>query len=961
MDNNVVTMKKNKITLAGILATSFVAIIAIATGTFAWFAERTLEDPVQVNINGSVSPYFYASGTGRLPGTLSEDDPGDPFIIKEPLHLSNLAWLQYLGTYNKDDNSDHVIDQQYCFKLSDDIPSTGLDMTGYTLPPIGTEDNPFLGYFDGNNKKIINLTTSNKESDFGTRKPANISYTAPQIVGFFGAVGEIDIDPLDYTYSSSVNQLVDFELDNINIETDGTSNVLVGLAAGYVNGDMSGVKVGKSTLNLNGQSSTRITDKLSDYGLVGYTTRKGNTGSTYTQNISRKFDINNKDSGGENWGGSIPILEYNMFIYRHFLDKTQLKRGYEQSTMSTSSSTLNSSANASNGYDIEMYYQTYPSTPNVRTNLNSSGNDYSSYMAPDSFNINPLTGVNFTGGKNGLLYKLADGAYIPLKFQETDEDDWEHVHANNTGYIVGKNNSVIMSSVYHKKMGNSFEDGEVGYSAAGSPTDNLYDENTPLEIVTYSKKVGRWCLIDDSKNHSHSITNKRLEDLKNYKYTSSYLELSRYDDAREQLETSLLKSYRLNGIQFTNSTADGSLPATTTISTGLKIMGKTNSDYPSYQVPKGYINFSVKNDGFISLFGGTYNANTQPTTMTFFSLYKVNRNANGTLSSLQRISEVFDNTDINPTDPYVYKYSNGSYSDSHHGNNSTVDLSASLEATLPMNSGSSSRNNMIYYFEIPVNAGEYAIGMVPGLASGVSGANLIYLDIGTNGSEGDRDELTAYSVTTYSNGVPYPSGVDFATGDLVSTNGGETLGIIVSSSSNGAINFDIDGNNITYSSTVATQYAYSVKSVVSASPPSAAPPSATNGVRMIYIEARVNSSNWIIHIREVLDGSGNVTSTTYPTISQDGVPRGSGSIPSMVTGNMERIKTWLLEETVVILERVSGTNEFDAVPTYSGSDNKTVSISLSLAGISIRAKSKLAGYTVSINGVTMTTDPQVYS
>ena len=238
-------------------------------------------------------------------------------------------------------------------------------------------------------------------------------------------------------------------------------------------------------------------------------------------------------------------------------------------------------------------------------------------MAPDAFNS-----IGTSSGKSALMYKLSNGSYIPLQFSE-DEDEWEHTKTNNVGYIAGKDNSVIMASVYQKKMGNSTGDTAVSYSTAGGIYDALYTESTPLEIVTYSSSgsTAGWCLIKDDKNSSHTVANPRITEYKNKKYTASTLGYDGYATARSNFESNLLKDKRLNGIQFVNSTADGSLPTMLTISSGLKIDGKTNSDYTNYQVPQGYANFKVKEKGRISLFAGTYNAGSQPTTMTFLKLW----------------------------------------------------------------------------------------------------------------------------------------------------------------------------------------------------------------------------------------------------------------------------------------------------------------------------------------------------
>ena len=111
--------------------------------------------------------------------------------------------------------------------------------------------------------------------------------------------------------------------------------------------------------------------------------------------------------------------------------------------------------------------------------------------------------------------------------------------------------------------------------------------------------------------------------------------------------------------------------------------------------------------------------------------------------------------------PYIYKYSDGTYS-----SNTTPSAGQLIfdckwiedpNNTKYLNENSYSiANYSLYYFEIPVNAGEYALGSVESR----SGAYLIYLDIGaaaTNFKDVIIEENIVYEYTD----VSYPKGVDF--------------------------------------------------------------------------------------------------------------------------------------------------------------------------------------------------------
>ena len=292
--------QKGKILLLG--AITMLTAVAFATSTFAWFAYvPTLNFGTgsgKINVGAGSETSYYESGSG--------DSINDPYIISNRNHLYNLAWLQYMGRYNTPS-----VSQKY-FKLKNDI-----DMSGLTLPPIGTDEYPFLGHFDGNNKTVSNLVVSNDDptnanSDFGVTKPnaTNLQNTEqPEIVGFFGVVGQSPtID--DLTFSSSIVSVSNLTLNNLTVRSK-TDHTLIGLAAGYVDGTLSGVKVdGNATIDVDGQSTTAsinsITNNISDYGLVGYSTKTSRSGS-YSQDISAYYDSEDSEGQGANWGGSIAI------------------------------------------------------------------------------------------------------------------------------------------------------------------------------------------------------------------------------------------------------------------------------------------------------------------------------------------------------------------------------------------------------------------------------------------------------------------------------------------------------------------------------------------------------------------------------------------------------------------------------------------------------------------------------
>ncbi len=251
--------------VGGVMVAAFAATGAFS---FAWFTNK---NNVTKDFSGETKGAYFASGDGS-----SEK----PYVINKPIHLYNLAWLQYLGYFNEDEydadgnkGSDNTIDKQYYFKIDAD-----LNMSGWALPPIGTETQPFVGNFDGGNHTISNLTISNKigtETGNITKHPSAVTEKRfnetenPNIIGFFGVIGSVG--EYSWTYSSTINSVSNFYLDGVKVYTY-NSNVLCGMLAGYVNGALTNagvhygnMNIASGTTNLSAYSFSNV----SSYSLIG--------------------------------------------------------------------------------------------------------------------------------------------------------------------------------------------------------------------------------------------------------------------------------------------------------------------------------------------------------------------------------------------------------------------------------------------------------------------------------------------------------------------------------------------------------------------------------------------------------------------------------------------------------------------------------------------------------------------
>ena len=290
-------------------AASLAAIIMLGTtftSSVAWF--ETKNDTHLDAGKGRTATAFFYSGDGETPETAYE--------INLPIHLYNLAWLQYMGKFNVVDDGN--VTKTY-FKITAD-----LDMTGWVLPPIGTAKYPFVGELVGNGCEVSNLQVDNRlssETDAGTivQKPSSITKLASNsefgelnIVGVFGVVGT-DSAVGSYSYSNAAPSVSDLYLNNCTV-TSHAATTLGGIAAGYVAGSyMEDVGVASSTLtfakNNAAKLSSSITNNLSDYTTIGFTKDKASIQHTETSVVvptsNSAHGVNNGGGQEKGWGGSI--------------------------------------------------------------------------------------------------------------------------------------------------------------------------------------------------------------------------------------------------------------------------------------------------------------------------------------------------------------------------------------------------------------------------------------------------------------------------------------------------------------------------------------------------------------------------------------------------------------------------------------------------------------------------------
>ncbi len=449
----------NKIKIAFLSVITTASLGCVAVGTLSWFAaERSLPE---IDIDGSSEGAYFAYGTGTQ---------SDPYGISNARHLNNLAWLQYNGTFNVDKDGNGEVDHFY-FELANDI--TFAAGSEYYIPPIGTESNPFVGVFDGQNHTITGVVVTNNESEF-TNKPERITYSQSEaeIVGFFGVVGRIN----NTSFSSATNAMKDVTLKNLTVESV-TTQTLVGLAAGYVNAEMSGVTLdGTVTLNVAGnQSIADITTNISDYGLVGYTTKTSRSG-TYSQKISESFDSEDGDGSGNDWGGSIAVEE----MFNRLLS---IKNTYTVST---------------NSFATEKTYKYKPGD--------------TSYTSVEDTNTSsaPIGEYNENIRKNNLAYNSKLGA-----FQFGDSTNRDDIHYLSGGHFTRKN-TLVQNTVYPITDGTHYlnfylNSNDAPLTSVGTSIDDCTSWSIPQSSGRISGTLNNVTAYLTSVNNNLSITTTASE------------------------------------------------------------------------------------------------------------------------------------------------------------------------------------------------------------------------------------------------------------------------------------------------------------------------------------------------------------------------------------------------------------------------------------------------------------------
>lgn len=224
------------------LLLNFIAIVLILVCTYALsYAWYVNSDNVNLPLEGGSAGGYFRGGSGTAL---------DPYEIANSRHMYNFAWLQNNGKY-VDSNGNQT--KMYFELVNADGNNGIINMDSIIIPPVGNDEYPFLGEFNGNGCVISNLIVS---TDYNVISNGSVlqseGYKFSNAVGLFGMTGE----------DSSIKNFIldDPTVDVFGIDSNySTSSAKVaGLAIGHVEKHASSIGVKGGALSVNRGSYTTV-------------------------------------------------------------------------------------------------------------------------------------------------------------------------------------------------------------------------------------------------------------------------------------------------------------------------------------------------------------------------------------------------------------------------------------------------------------------------------------------------------------------------------------------------------------------------------------------------------------------------------------------------------------------------------------------------------------------------------
>ena len=775
-------MNKRKLITVLWSGITFTCLASGLLASIAWFASANKFD---VDITGSVVEEYFHCGDG----TAGPDDPETdtiegPFVITRPIHYYHLVeffqretalgaaaefgtdYLYFQVGYDLDGDGDLEVydyDDQGIYQGPYETPSYSqtLNMAYYSgdnaLMPIGTNEVPFIGVFDGKADEGIVISNLNIHcAETVVIEGTGTVNRAASDIGIFGYVADSD--------GSSPTIIQNLKVNGLTIDlTDVTSTVAspttsiahtdahAGVAyVGYIAGHVHSYTNYSSTGPVNATplhdvyvTNATITGGAGTscgFGYIGLVdTVDGEEPSEVETQVTTAY-TGGSGGQGDTWGGSVNMRSLNNRIW-NLLNAPNNVRTDDPSTNHPSSNArtndvpLQQSGKTYSGYS--NYHRYYYDTYNYVTVENAVGEStYNNRNPETTSNIYRLAGdgtyTNYT--KDDTRYKTIEvpGTALPLTVGE--KADGYPTATKNTGYIVSgmAGGTGAYTNQTTIRVAASPIGAHIGNSLSSSGRDSTGYTQSQLEVITTSNpgnySSSNFTRIQDKYNSSNTSIAPDMSSVYNSRGVLSS-NLAKYDDAREQLDAILSGQSFSHGLHFTGSSISDSVTFSMPSAT---INGTT---YTNYAMPKNSIDFNLKESGYINFFAGSYQHNTTNTCDSFFSLHVVKRNSSGGITSIAEISKIYNNTDASTKTefPYVYELENSTYyAGMKNGSEVTYTKGSTVVFDMQYLWNTPGVDYAMYYFEVPVNAGEFAMGSHSGKDKGTY---LLYLDLSANAAE----------------------------------------------------------------------------------------------------------------------------------------------------------------------------------------------------------------------------------
>lgn len=1005
-----------------IIACMVILLVAFLGGmTFAWIGDNGMTSPI--GITAHLHKSYFESGDGSAEyvldgnGNIVQSETG-PFEIKYPIQLYYLAWLQELGYFNADEDNDGEIDQQFHFYLSAD-----LDMSedNFVLPPIGTQENPFIGTFDGQGHMIYNLTIGNNNSNV-TDPPEGGDLSGVEIIGLFGVVGPLEGQT--FTYVTSENEIKDLYIANVNVKTSNTK-ALIGIAAGYVNASVSGVGVINSSVEFtSSHTALTYTENLSDYSLIGYCT-DAYKDSVNAERIElsaireREYDVTEEEAG-DAWGGSINMEELYTRLYNiarsnssttnnsYVYDKsivyaedgtTVLNTENTTGTVRTYSSQKagsfvftfaeNQYGQRTNAYSNFMYLHggttvtpVYRSISGTVTGYTISSNNH--YLSTDGntlfdsssdeatiWTINTNTNTNTISTKvNNTTYYLYYNNGLAIR---TSSYSWNSINISNSGTISARPNNTRYYVKYNNgwvctknsanvsivsKTGNTYKytngTSYVDYTGTNNTyfplltednSNNVSTKNTGYVISgsndrtttgTYPNKSGdirvsKYSTDDISESYDNKLSTVYTINANGSRATVNANSFEKYTDSKAVLE-STISSGNIYGLHFMS----GEISMNNIVTASYALIN--GDEYYNYQFPANSIDFTIPQKGKINFFAGTYFSGNN----SFFSLHEIHRDDNHNITAIKEIIEIYGTDD--PGDPYIYKYGDNTWSATK-----TSDYSL-LFATSRIKKQNSLTSNAVYYFEIPANEGEYALGSV----SGGTGAYLMYLDLSANKQKVIRTEvIETWQDEKITSEVPNGVAIVEEQGDTIDEIKSAT--VVLPAGTTGKTTISRSGDAVTYTDNTGAEAGFVGDGITANGVTGGSGKETILTERMTYYDYNTTTKVTKIVVTTTIittDASGNTTRTSSQTI--DGVANNDYVDDNHEVTLGDTIAKWYYYDRTDASVTTTFGYDYKTAPTVY---NITIA---SDKDLTVYAKKDDASYTINLNNQALTSTETDY-